>query len=201
VRKENVYWVDVAKPLPPTRLAKVPEITPTLRFFNGTRAVEAVPKTIEQIDREGRVPPGHQPGRAVRRRNGDSGPQHLAMCWAPKPPMRSTAGAGSIRRSRWSTAWPEGAPALSAPSDGEDVSRFLGGRRCQPRRHGRPAPFARPTGFASAALIGVQPDGGDNWLIGVVRRYAAPEPTRGSVGIETLSKDAARRAGRGGRPA
>ena len=40
VRPENVYWVDAAKPLPPTRLAKLPEITPTLRFFNGTRAME-----------------------------------------------------------------------------------------------------------------------------------------------------------------
>ncbi|MCF8177455.1 MAG: hypothetical protein K9J74_03015, partial [Sulfuritalea sp.] len=58
LRPENVYWVDAAKPLPPTRLAKLPEVSPTLRFFNGTRAKEAVEKTIDQIRSEGRVPAG-----------------------------------------------------------------------------------------------------------------------------------------------
>jgi hypothetical protein len=38
------------------------------------------------------------------------------------------------------------------------------------------------------ALIGMQPEGGENWLIGIVRRYARSGPTQGSVGIETISK-------------
>ena len=33
-RPDNVYWVDAARPLSPTRLAKLPEIAPTLRFFS-----------------------------------------------------------------------------------------------------------------------------------------------------------------------
>jgi hypothetical protein len=97
VRPENVYWVDAAKPLPPTRLAKKPEITPTLRFFSGTRAVEAVSKTIEQIRLRGACR-RNQPGRAVRVDTVIPVLEHLALCWAPKPPMRSTAGAASIRR-------------------------------------------------------------------------------------------------------
>ena len=89
VRRDNVYWVDAAKPLPPTRFAKLPEITPTLRFFNGTRAMEAVAKTIEQIRSEGRVPPGINLGAQYDVATVLPVLEHLAMCWAPKPPMRS----------------------------------------------------------------------------------------------------------------
>ncbi|MCZ7653402.1 MAG: hypothetical protein M5R42_02665 [Rhodocyclaceae bacterium] len=38
------------------------------------------------------------------------------------------------------------------------------------------------------ALLGMQPEGGSNWLIGVIRRFSRETPTQGSVGIETLSK-------------
>ncbi|MDP2809507.1 MAG: hypothetical protein Q8O34_05110, partial [Rhodocyclaceae bacterium] len=91
LRPENVYWVDIAKPLPPTRLAKLPEVTPTLRFFSGTRAVEAVGKTIEQIGKEGRVPRGINLGAQYEVGTVIPVLEHLAMCWAPKPPMRNNA--------------------------------------------------------------------------------------------------------------
>ncbi len=64
--RENVYWVDVAKPLPPTRLAKTPEITPTLRFFNGTRAVGAVAEDHRADSRRRARAAGYQSRRAIR---------------------------------------------------------------------------------------------------------------------------------------
>ena len=36
----------------------------------------------------------------------------------------------------------------------------------------------------------MQPSGGDNWLVGVVRRYLRGRDARGTVGIETLSTTA-----------
>jgi hypothetical protein len=44
------------------------------------------------------------------------------------------------------------------------------------------------TGSASAPWSAVQPEGGDNWLLGVVRRYVRTGPNEDSVGIETISK-------------
>lgn len=188
VRPENVYWVDAAKPLPPTRLAKLPEVTPTLRFFNGTRAVEAVAKTIEQIRGEGRVPPGINLGGQY-----DVGTvipvlEHLALCWAPKPPMRSNArhrmssqlkvvnGLASIhQRLSGRTSGPEGLETWVI----DDVS--LGG-------FGAQVSISRQDWIRIGALVGMQPEGGDNWLIGIVRRYVRSGPNQGSVGIETLSK-------------
>jgi len=188
VRKENVYWVDASKPLPPTRLAKIPEITPTLRFFNGTRAVEAVAATIEQIRSEGRVP--------LKKRKvgvyevGTVIPvlDHLAMCWAPTPPMRSNA----RRRIESALKVVNGLVAvhqrLSGRSSGtegvdtwvvDDVS--LGGFGAQVTSSGH-------DWIRIGALVGMQPEGGDNWLVGVIRRYVRTGPNQGSVGIETLSK-------------
>jgi len=188
LRPENVYWVDAAKPLPPTRLARLPEVTPTLRFFNGTRAVDAVGKTIEQIRGEGRVPPGihlgaqYEPGTVIPVL------EHLAICWAPKPPMRNNVrhrinsqlkvvnGLGAVHQ------------LLSGRSSGTESSEAwavddvsLGGLGAQ-------VSISRQDLVRIGALIGMQPEGGENWLIGIVRRYARSGPTQGSVGIETISK-------------
>ena len=77
---------------------------------------------------------------------------------------------------------------LSARSDGadgvdswviEDVS--LGGLGAQ-------ATISNPDWIRIGGLIGVQPDGGENWLIGVVRRYVRTGAKQAAVGIQTLSK-------------
>lgn len=188
LRPENVYWVDAAKPLPPTRLAKLPEVSPTLRFFNGTRAVEAVEKTIGQIRGDGRVPPGLNLGAPYEVDAVISVLQHLALCWAPKPPMRSNArhrinsrlnvvnGLAAVhRRLAGGGSGAEGGEAWVV----DDVS--LGGL-------GALAPVSRNDWIRIGALVGVQPEGGDNWLIGIVRRYVRVESNQGSVGIEIISK-------------
>ncbi|MCE9569664.1 MAG: hypothetical protein K8R10_06585 [Rhodocyclales bacterium] len=188
VRPENVYWVDAAKPLPPTRLAQLPEVTPTLRFFNGTRAVDAVAKTIAQIRAEGRVPPGINLGGQYEVDAVIPVLEHLAICWAPKPPMRSNArhrinsplkvvnGLAAVHR------------RLSGGGDGtdgvetwviDDVS--LGGLGAQ-------VTASRNDWIHIGALVGLLPEGGDNWLIGIVRRYVRTGPNQASVGIETVSK-------------
>jgi hypothetical protein len=186
--KESVYWVDVSKPLPPTRLAKVPEITPTLRFFNGTRAVEAVGKTIEQIRGEGRVPPGINLGAQYKIDTVIPILEHLALCWAPKPPMRSDARRRINAPLRVVNGLAGVHLRLSGRGNGsdgveswviDDVS--LGGLGAQ-------ATISNPDWIRIGGLIGVQPDGGENWLIGIVRRYVRTGQKQASVGIQTVSK-------------
>ena len=188
VRPENVYWVDAAKPLPPTRLAKLPEVTPTLRFFNGTRAMEAVGKTIEQIRSELRVPPGINLGAQYKADLVIPVLEHLAMCWAPKPPMRGNArrriasglkvvnGLDGVHQHL--SGYSFGADSVEAWTV-DDVS--LGG-------FGAQVTVSRNDWIRIGVLVGMQPEGGENWLIGVVRRYVRTGPNQGSVGIETISK-------------
>ena len=188
VRPENVYWVDAAKPLPPTRLAKLPEVTPTLRFFNGTRAMEAVGKTIEQIRSEGRVPPAINLGAQYEAGTVIPILEHLAMCWAPKPPMRSNArrrinsalkvvnGLGGVhQRLSGRSSGAEGVEAWAV----DDVS--LGG-------FGAQVTGSRNEWIRIGVLVAMQPEGGENWLLGIVRRYVRTGQSQGSVGIETISK-------------
>jgi hypothetical protein len=188
VRPENVYWVDAAKPLPPTRLAQLPEVTPTLRFFNGTRAVDAVGKTIEQIRAEGRVPPGINLGGQYEPDTVIPVLEHLALCWAPKPPMRNTArhrinsplkvvnGLAAVHRKLTGTG--DGADGVESWVI-DDVS--LGGLGAQ-------VTSSRNDWIHIGALVGMLPEGGDNWLLGIVRRYVRTGPNQASVGIETVSK-------------
>lgn len=188
LKRESVYWVDAAKPLPPTRLAKVPEVTPTLRFFNGTRAVQAVEKTIERIRGEGRVPPGINLGASYEAGTVIPVLAHLAMCWAPRPPMRSNA----RHRIHSHLKVVNGRTAIhrrfSGRDDGaQDVETWviddvsLGG-------FGAQAVISPRDWIRIGSLVGIQPEGGDNWLIGIVRRYVRTGPNQGAVGIETLSK-------------
>ena len=186
--RENVYWVDAAKPLPPTRLAKLPEITPTLRFFNGTRAMEAVGKTIEQIRSEIRVPPGINLGAQYEVDTVIPVLEHLAMCWAPKPPMRSNARRRIASGMKVANGLAGVHQRLSGRSGGaeglddwvvDDVS--LGG-------FGAQAPASRNDWIRIGVLVGMQPEGGENWLLGIVRRYVRTGQSQGSVGIETISK-------------
>jgi len=187
LRPENVYWVDAAKALPPTRLAKIPEVTPTLRFFNGTRALEAVGKTIEQIRSDARVPPGINLGAQYDVETVIPVLEHLKMCWAPKPPMRSNA----RRRIHSPLKVVHGLAAVHSSLMGlgsgtEDMEEWtvddvsLGGLGAQTT--------SRNDWIRIGALVGLQPDGGENWIVGVVRRYVRTGPNQGSVGIETVSK-------------
>jgi hypothetical protein len=40
------------------------------------------------------------------------------------------------------------------------------------------------------ALLALQPEGGDNWLVGIVRRYHRATESDARVGIETLARQA-----------
>lgn len=187
VRPDNVYWVDAAKPLPPTRLAKLPEVTPTLRFFATASALDAVAGLRARIDATGNLPAEINFGGQYSPRVVLPVLDHLAACWAPKPPMRSHV----RHRVKSRLAVVNGLAAIRgrlvgvpAPVDAEswvveDVS--LGG-------FGAQVPLTSNDWLRVGSLVGMQPEGGDNWLVGVVRRFVRESASLGSVGIETLSK-------------
>jgi hypothetical protein len=187
VRPDNVYWIDVAKAAPPARLAKPPEIAPTLRYFNSIPAVEAVEQLRLRIVREDRVPAevnfgGTYPPAAVL-------PvlEHLAMYWSPKPPTRGHA--RHRVKSRLSVV--HGLAAMHRQLSGsgdcaeceawvvDDVSQ--GGM-------GAKVALGGTDWIRIGALLGMQPDGAGNWLVGVVRRFARDSASVGAVGIQTISK-------------
>jgi hypothetical protein len=190
VRPDNVYWVDAAKSAPPARLARPPEMAPTLRFFNSGPAVEAVEEVRLRIGREGSVPADVNLGGQYPVQTVLPVLDHLAMCWAPKPPMRSH----TRHRVKSRLTVVHGVTELHHQLQGfgefgeseswvvDDVS--IGGM-------GAKVPLGAAQGsdwVRIGSVVGMKPEGVDNWLVGIVRRFGRDSESVGSVGIETVSK-------------
>ena len=189
VRPENVYWVDLQKAIRPTRLARLPEITRSLRFFSTQSALVALAELRHRIEHSGDLPADVNFGGQYSVQAVLPVIAHLAACWAPRPLMRE-----QVRRavkSRMTVI--NGLPAIhrrlsgQASGDGshgeawvvEDVSQSGIGARL---------PLVGQDWLRVGCLIGMQPEGGSNWLIGIVRRFARETEAQGTVGIQTLSK-------------
>ena len=186
-RPDSVYWVDVDKPLPPTRLMQPPEITATLRFLSPGQALEKLTEIRTRIDKINLVPQEINLG-------GSYAPSvvlpvidHLALNWMHKPPMRVhsrhpvKSRLAAINSFEGIYARMIGTRAKDADEAwiAEDVS--IGGMGVQ-------VPLGANDWIRIGALAGLQPEGGENWLIGVVRRFIRGNDGFGSVGIQTIGK-------------
>ncbi len=187
--KESVYWVDLEKAEPPARLARAPkQMLPSLRFFHPARAHLQAAQLVSDLQQGGIIPGEINLGGDVAVKYVLPVVAHLATCWAPMPPIRKharhpvkhrmaiVAGLGNA------VAAVGGGESPSAESwVVENVSR--GG-------FGTIVAEPRPEWLQIGSLLGLQPEGGENWLLGVVRRYHRDSENEARVGIQTLSRQA-----------
>jgi hypothetical protein len=187
-RPENVYWIDAAKPLPPTRLARIPEITPTLRLFATGVALEDLGRLRAAIVGREALPTDINFGGQYSPRVVLPVIDHLAVCWAPKPPMRSH----ERRRIRSRMAVVHGLDSireqlLDEGGDLDAIESWIVEDVSQGGIGGHVSLVGKEW-LRVGVLLGMQPQGGENWLVGVVRRFNRDTDATGSIGIETLSK-------------
>jgi len=184
---ENVYWVDAGQAQPPSRLLTPPRETAGLRYFRTGAAGEAMDLLRARIAQTGQVPGdlplgGQYPVPTVVRVL-----EHLALCCAPTPPQRNhdrhqVKSLLAVIHGREEIALRVAGD--SGTQDGEtwvaeDVS--LGGLGAQVSLVGN-------DWLKVGALVGMRPEGGDNWLVGVVRRFSRDNANTGAVGIETVGR-------------
>ncbi|HET7776623.1 MAG TPA: hypothetical protein VFK74_09660, partial [Azospira sp.] len=172
---------------PPVRLVQEPRSVANLRFFAPGSAPATLADLIRHVER-GELPAdlnlgGQYPARLIL-------PvlQHLALHWAPTPPQREfqrhlvksllTVVNGFDNAFRVFTGGEAEATATESWI-AENVSR--GG-------FGAHVPNIRGDWLRVGALLVMQPEGGDNWLLGVVRRYGRDSDTQAAVGIQTLAR-------------
>jgi hypothetical protein len=189
---DSVYWIDPANARPPTRLADPPrEVSPDLRFFRPGSVSQTLGELIHTVER-GTIPKdlnlgGEYPALTLLKVL-----QHLALYWASVPPQREhvrhavktriavlqgfdsslAVFAGNVARlgiERSAESWVV-----------EDVSQ--GGFRAGAETGG--------DGLPIGSLLCLQPEGGDNWVLGVVRRRSMGVNSYASIGIQTLSRNA-----------
>ena len=188
-RPENVYWIDPSKPLPPTRLARIPEITPNLRFYATGSALKALNELRGIIEARGSLPVEINFGAQYAPRRVLQVITHLAECWAPVPPMRSHERRRVKSRMNVVGRFDPVCLHLFGHGDvnGDQVESWV----VEDVSQGGFGALISTVGkewLIVGALLAMQPEGGSNWLLGVVRRLTRVSEGMASVGIETLSR-------------
>lgn len=188
--KASVYWVDLARAQPPWRLARMPKrLVPSLRFFHPARAYDNACALVGELERGSGLPADINLGNQYHAKTVLPVVKHLAAYWAPVPPQRKHARHPVKHRMAVLSGLPNALLALSGPAGAEglpveswvveNVSR--GG-------FGTLVAEPRADWLKVGSLLAMQPEGGDNWLLGIVRRYHRSSESEAQVGILTIAR-------------
>jgi hypothetical protein len=183
---ELPYSIDLARPMAPVRAARAGAGTGVERFLGGGSALGALQALIQKIEATGQVPASANLGESYEPEMALDVMQHLAMYWSPIPPERRhprhqvksrlavVQGFDAVVRALAGAAV-EGAEAWIV----ENVS--AGG-------FGAAVPQVRGDWLKIGALLAMQPEGGSNWVVGMIRRVNRISGQQARVGIQTLSR-------------
>ncbi len=187
---EHTYWADLAKAMAPARISRTPPSGPGLRCFGAGATLADLNALIERVYTSGAVPSnaslgGSEPELALEVL------RHLSQVWSPQPPERK-AQRHSVK-SRLSVA--NGYDGVVGALGGGDSLDFdVQGsenwivENVSAGGFGAVVPHLKGDWLRVGALVALQPEGGNNWLLGLVRRVNKMGPQQARVGIETLSR-------------
>ncbi len=185
------YWIDLATSHPPLRLARPPQHAPTLRFFAAGKALQELEELTRKVQAGHAVPSSVNLGGAYEPDTVLAVLQHLALYWSTKPPERK-----SVRhrvKTRLSVVHgfegvlnviAENASLDSGATTAESwiVDNVSAGG------FGAVVPQVPAEWLKIGCLLGLQPEGGTNWVLGMVRRFNRETAQQASVGIQTLAR-------------
>jgi len=187
-----VYWVDLTLAQPPLRLARMPAVaTPTLRFFRPGAAHGEIQALLGLLERGGDLPEDIMLGAQYPAKALIPVLRHLAAYLAPIPPQRRH----DRHRVKHRVSVLNGLVNAFVAFSGE-----FGGRPAGLQIESWVVENVSRGGFGASlnsipgewlkvgALLALQPEGGENWLLGCVRRYHRESATEARVGIETLAR-------------
>jgi hypothetical protein len=188
---EHVFWTDLAQAMSPLRVTRTPPTGPGLRCFGPGGSVPELNELIERIYTSGQVPAGVNLGGSYEPEVALEVLRHLALVWSPQPPERKAQ--RHAVKSRLSVAHGYdgvlgalgSADSLSFDAQGSEswiVENVSAGG------FGTVVPQLKGDWLRVGALVALQPEGGTNWLLGLVRRVNKTGQQQARVGIETLSK-------------
>ncbi len=190
-RGETPYWIDLAATSPPLRHARPPLQLKSLRYFGPGDANDEIGAIERAIRSSGEVPSslnlgGSYPPELVLRVL-----EHVAAYWAPAPLERKHP--RHRVKSRLTVAWGfDGildalSPVASLSHDGATLESWItenvsaGGMAAH-------VPQVKGDWLRVGALVALQPEGGSNWLLGIVRRISRDRVGEAQVGIQTVSR-------------
>jgi hypothetical protein len=188
---DTTYGIDLAATQPPVRVGRPPEPGPTLRFFSAGGAVNQIRQLIHIVKSTNAVPSSVNLG-------GNYEPQvvldvleHLALNWSAQPPERK-APRHRVKSRVTITHGFDGVlsaldPGGEALFDPEKIESWIV-ENVSSGGFGALVPQLRGDWLKIGCLLGLQPEGGSNWLVGVVRRFQRDAVQQGAVGIQTVGR-------------
>jgi hypothetical protein len=192
---DTTYWLDLDEADPPTRLAQPPDLTDTLVFFSAGTAIQGVEELSAAITRGGVLPSGFNLGGEYKPETVVQVLDHLAMYWAKNPPIRRH----ERHRVKARLSVVHGYSGLSAclnwdgsttdlATQGQNAVESWVVQNVSAGGFGATTPQMIGDWLKIGSLVGMQPSGGDNWLVGIVRRLSRDAEELGNVGIQTVAK-------------
>jgi hypothetical protein len=191
---DSVYWVDLTLPQPPLRLARMPaQALPTQRFFKPGPAHAAIQSVLDILQRGGDIPPDINFGGQYHPKILIPVLRHLTVYLAPIPPQRKH----DRHHVKHRMVVANGLINVVVAFSGQ-----FGSRPVMPQMESWVVENVSRGGFGAVvsdipadwlkigALLAIQPGGGENWLLGIVRRYRRITEIDARVGIETLARHA-----------
>jgi len=183
-------WTDLAKAMVPARISRTLPSGPGLRCFGAGSTLADLNELIERVYSSGAVPSnaslaGCAPEMVLQVL------RHLARVWSPQPTERK-AQRHSVKSRLSVVNGYDG--VLGALGGGDSLDFDVQGseswivENVSAGGFGAVVPQLKGDWLRVGELVALQPEGGDNWLLGLVRRVNKLGPQQARVGIETLSR-------------
>ncbi len=190
-RGDTPYWIDLAASAPPLRHARPPLEVKSLRYFGAGEALSEIDALDRAIQATHEVPAsvnlsGAYPAEQVLRVL-----EHLAAHWSPAPLERKHP--RHRVKSRLTVAWGfDGvldalSPGASLSFDASHLESWIA-ENVSAGGMGALVQQVKGDWLRVGALLALQPEGGENWLLGVVRRITRTRTGDAQVGIQTLAR-------------
>ena len=184
-----IYWTDLGRAMAPQRIVKPPEASPGLRCSGPGEALTGLQAMIQKVQQTRDLPASlgttKDPDAAL------DVLRHLAMLWAPEPPERKHARHAVKSRLTIAHGFTGVLEAIDASAslnfDQKAVESWVV-ENVSAGGFGALVPQAKSDWLRVGVLLAMQPDGGNNWLVGAIRRVNRTSAQEARVGIETLSR-------------
>jgi len=188
---DHAFWTELGRPLPPQRMLRAPSTGKGARYFGAAAACADIEAQIERIQSAGRAPPELLQGALSETGDVIEVLRHLAMHWSSVPPERRSQ--RHAVKSRLSvTHGFEAVLNVLGQSDTldfemKDTESWIV-ENVSTGGFGAMVPHMKGDWLKVGSLLAMQPDGGSNWVVGLVRRVNKTEGQQARIGIQTLTK-------------
>jgi len=190
---EHGFWTDLAQPLPPQRALRAPPASAGLRFLGAADACAELEKRLAAIQSAGRAPPEMLQGAMTETEAVVEVLRHLALHWSSTPPERRSQRHAVKSRLSVTHGFDAALNVLGASPDNTLDFQMTGVENwivenVSAGGFGAIVPHLKGDWLKVGILLAMQPDGGSNWVLGLVRRVNKTDGQQARIGIQTLAK-------------